>query len=99
MARKIFTVYFSLFFFKCVSSNYYMNRINHMEFYQNRTRPSKAFQSFSTNYFNQNSIHQYKSEKVQCGTRTVNFNPRRLAKIVGGAESPYGAFPWQVRKK
>lgn len=33
---------------------------------------------------------------VECGTRTVDFQPRRSGKIVGGLESPYGAFPWQV---
>ncbi|XP_065351159.1 mast cell tryptase-like [Cloeon dipterum] len=38
-----------------------------------------------------------------CGTRGVSFSPPRnsshspvLAKIVGGAPSPYGAYPWQV---
>lgn len=33
---------------------------------------------------------------VECGTRTIPFELRRTGKIVGGAESPYGAFPWQV---
>lgn len=35
-----------------------------------------------------------------CGTRGVAFSPPRsnvaAAKIVGGAASPYGAYPWQV---
>ncbi|XP_059475854.1 coagulation factor XII-like isoform X2 [Neocloeon triangulifer] len=35
-----------------------------------------------------------------CGTRGVVFSPPRsgsaAAKIVGGAASPYGAYPWQV---
>ncbi|CAH2056129.1 unnamed protein product, partial [Iphiclides podalirius] len=43
-----------------------------------------------------NSDNKGKPEKVQCGTRTVNFNPRRTGKIVGGTETPYGAYPWQV---
>ncbi|CAG4948952.1 unnamed protein product [Parnassius apollo] len=68
-----------------------------MEYYKNRTRPSKAFSSFSINYFNQNLVSRPgNSEKVQCGTRTVDFNPRRVGKIVGGSETPYGAYPWQV---
>ncbi|XP_059057775.1 serine protease 30-like [Achroia grisella] len=80
-----------------VKGNVFFNRINHMEYYRNRTRPSKAFHSFSTNYFNQNLVSKPgKSERVQCGTRTVDFNPRRTGKIVGGTETPYGAFPWQV---
>lgn len=73
----------------------FMSHVNHMEYYRNRTRPSKAFNSFSTNYFNQNSIQKPVKEKVQCGTRTVDFTLRR-GKIVGGSEAPYGAFPWQV---
>lgn len=77
--------------------DYFLNTVNHMEYYRNRTRPSKAFTSFSSNYFNQNSIkNPGKTEKIQCGTRTVDFNPRRTGKIVGGTETPYGAFPWQV---
>ncbi|XP_063836446.1 trypsin-like [Ostrinia nubilalis] len=80
-----------------VYGDFFLNTVNHMEYYRNRTRPSKAFSSFSTNYFNQNSIkNPDKTEKVQCGTRTVDFNPRRTGKIVGGTETPYGAFPWQV---
>lgn len=81
------------------NADYFLNRVNHMEFYKNRTRPSKAFSSFSTNYFNQNVLHGSGKQKVQCGTRTVDFNPRRTAKIVGGMETPYGAFPWQVNTK
>ncbi|XP_053622053.1 trypsin-like isoform X1 [Plodia interpunctella] len=90
--------YFYLFFLVAiVKCDFFLNRINHMEYYnKNRTRPSKAFQSFSTNYFNQNFIKPEKNHKVQCGTRTVDFNPRRIGKIVGGTETPYGAFPWQV---
>ncbi|XP_068622149.1 trypsin-like [Battus philenor] len=77
--------------------DFFMNQINHMEFYRNRTRPSKAFSSFSSNYFNQNLVPRPgKPEKVQCGTRTVDFSPRRTGKIVGGSETPYGAYPWQV---
>ncbi|XP_032525716.2 trypsin-like [Danaus plexippus] len=68
------------------------SQINHMEFYKNITRPSKSFSSFSNNYFNQ--LPKGK-EKVQCGTRTVDYTLRR-GKIVGGSEAPYGAFPWQV---
>ncbi|XP_072948636.1 trypsin-like [Epargyreus clarus] len=68
-----------------------------MEYYRNRTRPAKAF---STNYFNQNLVPKpgksEKGDKVQCGTRTVDFNLKRTGKIVGGSETPYGAFPWQV---
>ncbi|OWR55276.1 putative adhesive serine protease, partial [Danaus plexippus plexippus] len=67
------------------------SQINHMEFYKNITRPSKSFSSFSNNYFNQ--LPKGK-EKVQCGTRTVDYTLRR-GKIVGGSEAPYGAFPWQ----
>ncbi|XP_045458027.1 trypsin-like [Melitaea cinxia] len=76
------------------SCQVFMSQINHMEFYRNRTRPSKAFNSNSMNYFNQNLIKPGK-EKVKCGTRTVDFTLRR-GKIVGGSEAPYGAFPWQV---
>ncbi|XP_075988797.1 trypsin-like [Anticarsia gemmatalis] len=90
-------VFFLLFFIDIVNGDYFLNRINHMEFYKNRTRPSKAFGSFSTNYFNQNLVSKpLKGDKVKCGTRTVEFNPRRTGKIVGGTETPYGAFPWQV---
>ena len=78
------------------SQHTFVNRVNHMEYYKNRTRPSKAFNSFSVNYFNQNSIRDKNKERVQCGTRTVDFTLRR-GKIVGGSEAPYGAFPWQVR--
>lgn len=81
-------------------ASYFINKVNHMEYYRNRTRPSKAFTSFSTSYFNQNIVHTQnlkpEKDKVMCGTRMVDFNPRRTAKIVGGAETPYGAFPWQV---
>lgn len=85
------------FLIKLSQSEYYLNQINHMEYYRNRTRPSKAFSSFSTNYFNQNSLGAMgKGKKVQCGTRTVDFNAKRTGKIVGGTETPYGAFPWQV---
>lgn len=85
------------FLFIFVNGDYFMNRINHMEYYMNRTRPSKAFTSFSSNYnyFNPNLLSKPGKDKVQCGTRTVEFNPRR-GKIVGGSETPYGAFPWQV---
>lgn len=74
----------------------FFNQVNHMEYYRNRTRPSKSFSSFSSNYFSQNSLGNGKKEKIQCGTRTVDFNLRRTGKIVGGSETPYGAFPWQV---
>jgi len=40
------------------------------------------------------------SPRHVCGTRGVAFSPPRAgaaaAKIVGGAASPYGAYPWQV---
>jgi hypothetical protein len=88
-----------LFLVNLASCEYFMNRINHMEYYRNRTRPSKAFSSFSTNYFNQNMVPKPGKEKVQCGTRIVDFNPRRTGKIVGGTETPYGAYPWQVSHK
>lgn len=96
--KKMLKYIFSWFFLiNTVSSEYFLSRVNHIEYYKNRTRPSKAFSSFSTNYFNQNLVGKPgKSEKVQCGTRTVDFNPRRTGKIVGGTETPYGAFPWQV---
>lgn len=86
-------IIYSIFIINICTAQVFMNRVNHMEYYKNRTRPSKAFNSFSTNYFNQNSIKD--KEKVQCGTRTVDFTLRR-GKIVGGSEAPYGAFPWQV---
>lgn len=94
---KMFFVFLMLV--NAAFGDYFLNTVNHMEYYRNRTRPSKAFTSFSSNYFNQNSIkNPGKTEKIQCGTRTVDFNPRRTGKIVGGTETPYGAFPWQVRK-
>ncbi|XP_063545579.1 serine protease 27-like [Cydia strobilella] len=90
-------VVFFIMYASFSNADYFVNRINHMEFYKNRTRPSKAFSSFSNSYFNQNLLQRpSKVNKVQCGTRTVDFNPRRMAKIVGGTETPYGAFPWQV---
>ncbi|KAG6454606.1 hypothetical protein O3G_MSEX008780 [Manduca sexta] len=80
-----------------INADFFLSQVNHMEYYKNRTRPSKAFSSFSSNYFNQNILPSSgKGEKVQCGTRTVDFNPTRNGRIVGGTESPYGAFPWQV---
>ncbi|XP_062531334.1 ovochymase-1 isoform X1 [Bombyx mori] len=82
---------------KLVNADFFVNKINHMEYYRNKTRPSKAFNSFSTNYFNQNFLGAHaKPGKVLCGTRTIDFNPGRTGKIVGGTETPYGAFPWQV---
>lgn len=84
-----------LYLIKLSKSQYYLNQINHIEYYMNRTRPSKSFSSFSTNYFSQNSVSR-PGKKVMCGTRTVDFNAR-TGKIVGGTETPYGAFPWQVR--
>ncbi|XP_045508662.1 trypsin-like [Colias croceus] len=86
-------IYF--FMIELALADLYMNRVNHIEYYRNRTRPSKAFNSFSTSYFNNNYVSRPGKEKVQCGTRTVDFNLRR-GKIVGGSEAPYGAFPWQV---
>lgn len=86
---------FFFFFLNSCYANVFMNNVNHMEFYKNRTRPSKAFTSFSTNYFNLNTLPKPGKQKVQCGTRTVDFTIRR-GKIVGGSEAPYGAFPWQV---
>lgn len=86
-------------------ADFFLNHINHMEFYKNRTRPSKAFSSFSMNYLNHNVVRPGRpgssgsgAEEVQCGTRTVDFSPRRTGKIVGGAETPYGAYPWQVNR-
>lgn len=92
----------SIFIANFANAGRHFSQIDHMEYYRNKTRPSKAF-SFSTNYFNQNVVSDSGKgggkERVQCGTRTVDFNPRRSGKVVGGAEPPYGAFPWQVRYK
>lgn len=38
------------------------------------------------------SVH----DRRKCGTRIVKFQPLRSGKIIGGSETPYGAFPWQV---
>jgi hypothetical protein len=44
----------------------------------------------------QNKITDRKPIIDDCGTRTVNFYAQRTPKIVGGTETPYGAYPWQV---
>lgn len=79
-------------FFHLAAASYYdlFSKLNYLDLFSNRTRPSKSFSNY--NLFPSGS----KSNKVQCGTRSVNFNPTRKAKIVGGSEIPYGAFPWQV---
>ncbi|KAG7295693.1 hypothetical protein JYU34_021979 [Plutella xylostella] len=79
-------------FLHLAAASYYdlFSKLNYLDLFSNRTRPSKSFSNY--NLFPSGS----KSNKVQCGTRSVNFNPTRKAKIVGGSEIPYGAFPWQV---
>ncbi|XP_022122405.2 trypsin-like [Pieris rapae] len=91
----MFKLFFLTILSELVLGNIFLNHVNHMEYYRNKTRPTKAFSSFSTSYFNQNLLPKPVKEKVQCGTRTVDFTLRR-GKIVGGSEAPYGAFPWQV---
>lgn len=92
MYREIFFI----FLIRLINAEYFFNRINHIEFYRNRTRPGKGLSSFSSTYFMSNNRIGRPGKSVQCGTRTVDFNPRRKPKIVGGSEIPYGAFPWQV---
>lgn len=36
------------------------------------------------------------TDLLECGTRTIQFYPKRSGKIIGGNVAPYGAFPWQV---
>lgn len=47
-------------------------------------------------YFPQKRPDFYPINRNTCGTRTVDFNPKRHPKIIGGNVAPYGAFPWQV---
>lgn len=68
-----------------------------------------GFNSLSTGYsFNNRYVSQYfitHHRPVQtvtepkldaCGQRSIDYKPKRHAKIIGGNVAPYGAFPWQV---
>lgn len=65
--------------------------------------PSMLTQNLNTGnkHFYGQFLSAHNAENIQaemnsCGTRSVNFNPKRNGKIIGGNVAPYGAFPWQV---
>lgn len=61
---------------------------------------SSFYNPYNTNLLRGFAVHPVYDDTgsgyIECGTRTVAFEPRRTGKIVGGSESPYGAYPWQV---
>lgn len=48
-------------------------------------------------YDNYNELSGDAYNATACGTRFVQFSPRREPKIIGGMPAIYGAYPWQVQ--
>lgn len=48
------------------------------------------------NKFVNDFYYSNKQTTNMCGTRSINFNPKRFGKIIGGYQAPYGSYPWQV---
>ncbi|XP_031629228.1 serine protease 30-like [Contarinia nasturtii] len=89
----LFTLLMNVFIFDRVAS-YRIGSFN--QTYVNRRG---GYQKFPQAILSSNGVNIfYAAQKYTntCGTRSINFNPKRTAKIIGGQSAPYGAFPWQV---